>query len=84
MYIGEALFVRSFVCSFVRSFVCPFVCSFVRLFVCLFVRSLACSDGRTEIPPLFYRTSSPSGPLPKKGRKGGKKKKKTNISKHWG
>ena len=33
------------------------------------VRSFARSDGRTDgkFTPLFYRTSSPSGPLPKKG-----------------
>ena len=31
--------------------------------VCLFGRT----DGQMEIPPLFYRTSSPSVPLPKKG-----------------
>ena len=29
-------------------------------------RSLVRSDGR-KFPPVFYRTSSPSGPLPKKG-----------------
>ena len=29
-------------------------------------RTDARSLGRTEIPPLFYRTSSPLGPLPKK------------------
>ena len=39
------------------------------------------TDARTnertnESPPVFYRTSSPSGPLPKKGRKGGGKKEK--------
>ena len=39
-------------------------------------------DGRTDaqIPPVFYRTSSPSGPLPKKeekrSEKGGKKEEK--------
>ena len=29
------------------------------------------TDGRTDklIPPVFYRTSSPSGPLPKKEKK---------------
>ena len=31
-----------------------------------FARSFARLFGRTEIPPLFYRTTSPSGPLPKK------------------
>ena len=31
------------------------------------VRSFVRLFGRTEIPPLFYRTSSPSGPLPKNG-----------------
>ena len=40
-----------------------FVCSFVRLLVRSFVRT----DGNS--PPLFYRTSSPLGPLPKKGQK---------------
>ena len=35
------------------------------------VRTDVRTDGRTDgqIPPVFYRTSSPSGPLPKKGRK---------------
>ena len=28
-------------------------------------RSFVRSDGHTEIPPVFYRTSSPSGQLPK-------------------
>ena len=37
--------------TFVRSFVRSFVCSFVR------------TDGK--FTPLFYRTSSPLGPLPK-------------------
>ena len=31
-----------------------------------FVRTFAHSLGRTEIPPVFYRTSSPLGPLPKR------------------
>ena len=31
---------------------------------CSFGRSL----GRMEIPPVFYRTSSPSGPLPKRDK----------------
>ena len=37
----------------------------IRTFVCLFARS----DGRTDgkFTPLFYKTSSPSGPLPKRG-----------------
>ena len=35
-----------------------------------FGRSLTRSDGRTDgkFTPLFYRTSSPSGPLPKNGK----------------
>ena len=39
-----------------------------RTFVCSFVRSDGRSDVRTDgkFTPLFYRTSSPSGPLPKK------------------
>ena len=35
-----------------------------RTFACSFVRSLARTDG--NYPPLFYRTTSPLGPLPKK------------------
>ena len=33
------------------------------------VRTDVRTDGRTDgqIPPVFYRTSSPSGPLPKRG-----------------
>ena len=73
--------VRLFVCAFVRVFVCSFarlcvsasvrsfVCSFVRLFVCSFVRLFVCSFvrwDRRKFPPLFYRTLSHSGPLPKK------------------
>ena len=57
------------------------------------VRSLVRLDGRTDgkFTPLFYRTSSPSGPLPKRkreregrgtgrgrGREGGKEKKRHN------
>ena len=44
----------------VRSFARLFVRSLVRSFV----RSLARTDG--NYPPLFYRTTSPLGPLPKK------------------
>ena len=40
-----------------------FVRSLVRSFARSFVRSFARTDG--NYPPLFYRTSSPSGPLPK-------------------
>jgi len=36
-----------------------------RMFGRTFGRSLACSD-RRKFPTLFYRTSSPSDPLPKK------------------
>ena len=38
-------------------------------------------DVRTDgqIPPVFYRTSSPSGPLPKKKKKKKKRKKKKMI-----
>ena len=46
----------------------------VRSFVRSFARSLVRTDGK--FTPLFYRTSSPSGPLPKK-----RKKKKTNKKK---
>ena len=37
----------------------------------MFVRSFVRSDGRTDgkFTPLFYRTSSPSGPLPKRKKK---------------
>ena len=38
------------------------------------VRTYGRTDG--QIPPVFYRTSSPSGPLPKKEKKKKKKKKK--------
>ena len=33
---------------------------------CSLICLLVCSLRRSEIPPLFYRTSSPSGPLPKR------------------
>ena len=39
----------------------------VRLFALSLVGSFVCLDGQTEIPPLFYRTSSPLGSLPKRG-----------------
>ena len=41
--------------------------SFARSLVRSFVRSLVRTDGRTDgkFTPLSYRTSSPSGPLPK-------------------
>ena len=32
-----------------------------RLDVCSDIWKFVCSDGRTEIPPLFYRTLSPLG-----------------------
>ena len=40
------------------------------------VRSFGRSDGRTEIPPVFYRTSSPSGLLPKNGKIDNQNRKK--------
>ena len=66
------LFDHSLVCSFVSLFVClvarPFICSFVRSFVHSFIRLFIRSDGR-KFSYVFYRTSSPSGPLPKKGQR---------------
>ena len=34
--------------------------------ICSDVRSFVCSDGWMEIPPLYFRTSSPSGLLPER------------------
>ena len=40
------------------------------------------TDGRTnESPPVFYRTSSPLGPLPKKRKKGRKEGRKEGRKK---
>ena len=47
------------------------------------VRSFGRTDGRTDgkFTPLFYRTSSPSGPLPKKERKKRRRGKKSRERK---
>ena len=49
----------------------PDGCSLIHSFACSLVRTDRRTDGRTDgkFTPLSYRTSSPSGPLPKKRKR---------------